>query len=89
MFTIWKTNLELTTTQDIEVPEGATMLCAREQGDNICVWYRCNTEAPKIKRRIYIIGTGHNAEITKGAVYLGTATMMGGALIFHVFEGFI
>ena len=83
---IWKTVLELTGgAQQIEVPIGAELLCAREQYEQICVWFRCDPTAPKEKRDIAIVGTGHDAPGNEGR-YLGTASLQGGALMFHVFE---
>jgi hypothetical protein len=83
MRTIWKATLLPFGTQEIEVPQGAEMLCAREQGDEMCVWYRCDPVAPKEQRRIAICGTGHPAPDGR---YLGTCALDGGTLQFHVFE---
>jgi hypothetical protein len=87
MIAIWKTNLKLIETQNIQVPAGAELLCAREQRDKICLWYRCDTEAPPIYRRILIVGTGTAAEATIKARYLGTAITDGSQFVWHVFEG--
>lgn len=59
MITIWKTVLRPTDVQDVELPKGAQIICAREQLDDICIWYRCDPEAPKELRRFAIHGTGH------------------------------
>lgn len=83
MKTIWKGLLEPTSRQEIEVPVGAEFLCAREQHDRVCVWYRCDPDNVREKRKIAIIGTGHNAP--EDGHYLGTASLHGGALILHVF----
>jgi len=81
--TIWKSVLFPVNIQEIEVPAGAEMLCAREQNEQVCVWYRCNPMAAKEKRTIEICGTGHPAP--KGR-HLGTASLIEGSLILHVFE---
>lgn len=83
--TIWKAVLQPTDAQQIEVPAGAELLCAREQFEKICVWFRCDPAAPKEKRDIAIVGTGHAAPNGEGR-YIGTASLQGGALMFHVFE---
>lgn len=83
--TIWKTVLKPTDAQQIEVPAGAELLCAREQFEQICVWFRCDPSAPKEKRDIAIIGTGNPAPNGEGR-YIGTASLQGGALMLHVFE---
>lgn len=82
---IWKTVLEVKNFQEIKVPEGAEFICAREQYEDICVWYRCDPEAPLEKRGIYVHGTGHSM-IDDTAKYIGTASVAGGKLIWHVFE---
>lgn len=81
--TVWKSKLQPMPVQEIEVPTGAEMLCAREQGDHMCVWYRCDPKAPKERRLIAICGTGYTAPAGR---YLGTCALDGGALQFHVFE---
>lgn len=83
---IWKAKLRVTQAQDIEVPAGALFLHVREQGDDVCVWFRCDPDAAKTKRRILLCGTGHEAPVCDTAKYLGTAIVHGGALVWHVFE---
>ncbi len=84
--TIWKSVLKAADVQAVMVPAGAEMLCAREQHEEICVWYRCDPEAEKTPRAIAIVGTGHPAPNVGDGRYLGTASLRGGALMFHVFE---
>jgi hypothetical protein len=81
--TIWKATLGATDVQEIDVPIGAEMLCAREQHEGICVWFRCDPNAGREKRKIAIVGTGHPAPAD--GRYLGTASLHGGRLMFHVF----
>lgn len=83
--TVWKATLKPTDTQSIMVPDGAEMLCAREQFEQICVWYRCDPDAPLTPRILAIVGTGNPAPGPEGR-YLGTASLHGGQLMFHVFE---
>jgi hypothetical protein len=83
-FTIWKAVLKATDVQDIEVPEDAELLTAREQNEQLCVWFKCDPSKPLSKRRIAVCGTGHPAP--EGARYVGTGFLMGGQLVFHVFE---
>ena len=83
--TIWKVTLRPTDVQQIEVPAGAELLCAREQFEQICVWFRCDPTAPKEVRDIAIVDTGRDAPGREGR-YLGTASLQGGSLMFHVFE---
>lgn len=84
--TIWKVTLEPADVQAIQAPEGAEMLCAREQHEQIAVWFRCDPSKPRTARTIAIVGTGHPAPDLGDGRYLGTASLRGGALMFHVFE---
>lgn len=81
--TIWKATLVAADVQEIDAPVGAEMLCAREQHEQICVWFRCDPSAKTEKRKIAIVGTGHPAPAD--GRYLGTAALHGGSLMFHVF----
>ena len=83
--TIWKLALRATDMQEIEVPAGTDFLCAREQFERICVWFRCDPRKSIEKRTIAIVGTGNAAPGDDG-LYLGTASLSGGQLMFHVFE---
>ena len=86
VLTVWKTELQGADYQQIEVPEGAEFLTAHEQNGGICVWYRCDENAPKVRRGIYLLGTGHDAPDPASTRYVGTAFMQGGLYVFHVFE---
>lgn len=85
MTTIWKSILHPTDVQEVMVPDGAEFLCAREQFDQICVWYRCDPSAPLSPRTLAIVGTGHPTPGIDGQ-YLGTVSLTGGQFIFHVFD---
>lgn len=85
--TIWKITLNDFGPQPVSVPAGAEFLCAREQHDEICVWFRCDPTAPKETRSLAVCATGGPAPGSEGR-YLGTASLRGGGLIFHVFEPF-
>ncbi len=83
-YTIWKTALKAADVQEIEVPEDAELLTAREQNEGLCIWFKCDPSKPLSKRRIAICGTGHPAP--EGGRYIGTGFLLGGSLVFHVFE---
>lgn len=83
-YTIWKTVLKVADVQDIDVPENAELLTARDQLEQMCVWFKCDPSNPTTKRRIAIVGTGHAAP--EGARYVGTGFLHGGQLVLHVFE---
>lgn len=85
--TIWKTVLIPAGEQEISVPVGAVFLCAREQRDNICVWFQCYPVQDREKRTIRICATGDDAPPFGNAWrFLGTASLSEGRYIFHVFE---
>lgn len=86
MATIWKTVLQPTDLQEIEVPEGCGILSLQEQFGQICLWYKCDPLAPKVKRTIAIVGTGHAAPENNEADYIGTVQLRNGNLVLHVFE---
>ena len=86
---IWKITLNMTDVQSIEVPIGSKFLYVGanedgEQFDHINVWFLCDPSSPKEKRIVTIRGTGHPASSDDGD-YIGTAVMLGGKLVFHVF----
>jgi hypothetical protein len=82
MSTVWKAILVNDDTQ-IDVPVGSEFLYAREQDEEICVWYRCDPKQPKERRFLKVRGTGWNDATGK---YLGSAHLSNGLLVFHVFE---
>jgi hypothetical protein len=85
MRTIWKHVLDLQTNIIvIEMPLGAEILTAREQGSAICIWYQCDPTQPMEKRKFVIVPTGGAAP--DQAPYIGTVLLEGGMYVFHVFE---
>lgn len=80
--TIWKAQIR-PDNQTFNAPEGAELLTAREQGDELCVWFRCDPSKPITQRRVEVCGTGHTAPIGR---YIGSGHFDGGALVVHVFE---
>ena len=84
MQTIWKVILGQTGIQEIEVPVGAVMLCAREQHERICVWFRCNPTNPIVRKAVAVVGTGDQIPNAFDH-YIGSAMLMDGALGFHIF----
>jgi len=86
MTTIWKTVVcqdELD--HGIVVPSDAELLYAREQHNEVCIWFRCEPSRPQERRRIKVVGTGHS-DCPDGGRYLGSAHLNNGQLVFHVFE---
>lgn len=86
MPTIWKETIKPVAVQEVMLPKGAEILCAREQWEQPCIWFRCDPMAQKEPRKIAICGTGHAAPEGGESRYLGTALLQRGALVLHVFE---
>lgn len=87
MKTIYKYPLEVTDTQFVELPLGAEILTVQMQGNQLCLWALVNPSPDVFKknRRIEIVGTG-NPVPAGDLKYISTFQMLGGGLIFHVFE---
>ena len=83
-YTIWKVALKVAGVQDIQVPEGAELLTARDQHEQLCIWFKCGPSKPPTWRRIAICGTGQPAP--EDARYVGTGFLHGGSLVLHVFD---
>jgi hypothetical protein len=88
--TIWKFKLEVTDSQQIEMPVGAKILTVQTQDGWPCIWALVDPLAKKELRHIQTIGTGHTIENGEGLndKYLGTYQVIRdwGVLVFHVFE---
>jgi hypothetical protein len=87
---IFKYQLEVTDEQTIELPIGAKVLSVGNQREFVFMWALVNTGSHcNTEKRIFVIkGTGHSIEDgdLDGARFIGTVMLMGGSLIFHVFE---
>lgn len=67
---------------EVDLPEGAKVLSAGEQGGGIVVWALVDPEAERVPRRISIYGTGHEVPADPGTF---VQTVFVGPLVFHVF----
>jgi hypothetical protein len=86
---IFKYELETTDTQEIEMPQGAQVLCIQTQNEIPCVWAIVDPDATPTLRTFEIYGTGHNFpenEWPDRRRYVGTYQLRQGALVFHCFE---
>ena len=83
---IWKFSLVIADNQNVAMPDGARILCAQMQGEALCIWAVVDPKADFTARRFAIRGTGHPLYGDEGT-YIGTAQQLGGALIWHVFDG--
>lgn len=86
MKAIWKFMLQSEDLQQISMPKGAQILCVQVQHGMPHLWAIVDIAAMHEMRAFWIIGTGHQHEVVPIKNYIGTYQLMGGDLIFHVFE---
>jgi hypothetical protein len=85
MQTIWKWQLEITDTQELEVPVGTKFLSTGLDGEGqLCIWGAVDTkQQERYKRLIAITGTGNPSDRARGLCFLGSVTMP--PYVWHVF----
>lgn len=86
MKTVWKFPLRVADDLEIEMPIGAQLLTVDVQGETPQLWALVDPSVPTCIRSIRTAGTGH-AIREAGLAYVGTYQMLGGSLVFHVFDG--
>lgn len=69
----------------VDMPEGAHILTVQEQYGAITLWAVVDPDAPTVRRRFVIVGTGE-AMPDGTAWYIATVQLDGGSLVCHVFE---
>lgn len=86
--TVYKFPIHTTDEQTIDMPQGAKVLCAKLQGDTLCLWALVSPRAPRERRTFLVRGTGHPIDVAEGydVQYVDTFMMYDGGLVFHVFE---
>lgn len=82
---IWKYMVEVADQFEIEMPEGARVLCVQVQHDHPQIWAMVDPDAPMVTRRFRVVGTGHGIEAPIGP-YVGTFQLYGGSFVGHLFE---
>lgn len=83
---IYKYPLEVTDRQDVEMPQGAKILSVQTQGEVVCLWALVDKQREIVRRKIRILGTGHEHEESYTSGYIGTTQQANGALVWHVFD---
>lgn len=83
MRTIWKFELEVSDEQTIAIPQGAQLLHAGVQGEQLCLWAIVDPNAPTVNRHIGIRGTGHPCEFNIMS-HIGTVMMP--PFVWHLFD---
>jgi len=86
MMKIFKYPLEITDHSELLLPAGAKILSVIEQDENIVLYAMVDPTMEYNKsRKIRIVGTGHEIDDLMGFTFLGTVSLIGGKLIFHIF----
>lgn len=88
MKTIWKFPIHPTDHGLVWLPKDAKILSVISQhGDDITLYAMVDDQKTmKEERHFWVCGTGHNTDgVPASAQFLGTVSLMGGKLIFHVF----
>ena len=93
---VYKYPLKVEDYQVVTMPKGAQILTVQTQREEPCIWALVDTEndpeeryfrIAEEKRYFRIAGTGHPIRLKDKLLrYVGTFQLIGGDLIFHVFE---
>ena len=88
MKSIYKYILQDADVQSVSMPEGAKILCVQVQYGAACLWAEVDTDKPSVDRTIEMFGTGYEMRCDMGIErqYIGSYQLIGGALVFHVYE---
>lgn len=87
MLTIRKYQFFVDDTVTLALPRGAQILSVAKQRPipgALELWALVNTDEPKEERRLYVRGTGHNAEAVASARFI--TTVHEPSLVWHIFE---
>lgn len=86
MTTIFKYPVEVTDVFTMDLPKGAVVLSVQCQGEAPQLWARVDPSAPLEPRTFRVFGTGHPVADDLSLEFVGTFQMLGGSLVFHLFE---
>jgi len=85
MKSIWKFRIPATDKFMLSMPRGAEIIAFQAQDDKPYIWAIVDQGAEDEKREFILLGTGHEFEKVPSQ-YIGTAQILGGALVWHLFE---
>ena len=84
---VWKYGVPIQSEPHVfSMPLGAVPLAVQVQDGDPVMWVKVNPGPPYVNRRFRWVGTGHDFDDEAMIDYVGTVQMVGGALIFHLFE---
>ncbi len=82
---IFKYQLKVVGVQMVKMPKGAAVLTVQTQHNNPCIWAEVDPDAPIVKRRFIMYGTGHPMLSEEVTHYVGTYQLPQSGLVFHVY----
>ena len=83
MTKIYKYEIAITDCQTIQLPVGATILCAQMQDSHLCLWADVDTLKETEDRVILVYGTGHE---TRDIPQRYISTVQDREFVWHVCE---
>ena len=83
---IWKWQLEIADVVELDTPDNWQVLHVEVQHEVPCIWALIDPDAPSVKRKIRVCGTGHPIDGSAKLKPLGSFFLSGGDFVFHVFE---
>lgn len=89
---VWKFPFEVNDEFELEMPRYAKILHVQMQGyatndGKPCIWALVDVEAPKVKRKFALRGTGHPCDGLGADGFVGTFFMFhDGSLVYHLFD---
>ena len=84
--TVWKFEIVPNEIIQIGMPKGAEVLSVDTQFDQPCLWALVVPKREVEIRKFRMAGTGHKITDNGNLKFIGTFQMLGGQLIFHLFE---
>jgi hypothetical protein len=70
--------------QEVDMPRDAEILSVGHQDQHPVLWARVDPSSERVKRRIFLVGTGHT--VPDGVTYINTTFMQSGKLVLHWFR---
>lgn len=71
----------------LSLPSNAEILAVGCQNDGLFIWAKVRPNNPQENRTFEVYGTGHEIPDVEGKLkFIGTALMLGGMFVWHVFE---
>jgi len=84
--TVWKFPVSLDDVFVVSLPKGAKPLSVQDQAGDVQMWCLCDSDESVYENRAFrLSGTGHPIP-QKIIAFVGTFQILGGSLVFHLFE---